>query len=34
MEKKNYEKPVLKEVKIVAEETVALGCWRSAPSSC
>lgn len=32
--KKTYVKPVLKEVKIVANETVALSCWRAAPSSC
>lgn len=29
-----YEKPELIKVVVVPGETISLGCWRSAPSSC
>lgn len=32
--KKDYEAPKLILVELVAEETISLGCWRAAPSSC
>lgn len=31
---KKYTKPVLVKIEIVPGETVSLGCWRAAPSSC
>lgn len=34
VEKEKYEAPELIEIELVTEETVSLGCWRSAPSSC
>lgn len=29
-----YEKPEVTEIKIIADETISLSCWRSAPSGC
>lgn len=29
-----YVKPELRTIVVVADETVALGCWRANPSSC
>ena len=34
MRKNTYSKPSIKEIRLATSETVALGCWRAAPSSC
>jgi hypothetical protein len=32
--KKEYTKPVITLVELVADETISLGCWNVAPSGC
>ena len=34
IEKIQYSKPVVEKIELVADETLSLGCWQSAPSSC
>lgn len=33
-QKKKYKKPSVGTVKLQPEETISLGCWRGAPSTC
>lgn len=32
--KKTYIKPTVEIIKLVADETISIGCWQAAPSSC